>query len=203
MSSYKPEVKAINDFSWRKCNPYAIAFLNFVTELEYAYSLKCAQLVYSPSISLTNLVDSKLDTDNISFESYNKKGDHYEFLEYFIREHSEDFRRIPKKVRKAGERYVQTITRGFTVEECALTVISREIELPGLFKRILESHEWWNMFGLEFYEHYLESEIALHNTPGRMENLVKNWGHQINKGQNILERFYKLRLQMYQSLSTK
>lgn len=71
-----------------------------------------------------------------------------------------------------------------------MTVFSREQELPNIFERILNSHDWK---GLEFYKYYLEHHIQIDSQEGGHSDLTSHF--ELDEG--VLEKFYKARYEFY------
>ncbi len=76
-----------------------------------------------------------------------------------------------------------------------MTIFSREHELPNIFEKILTAHNW-NALGFGFYKYYLERHIELDGGEGGHANLVADF----ETDNKVLLKFYKARLELYQSL---
>lgn len=77
----------------------------------------------------------------------------------------------------------------------AMTIFSREQELPDIFKNILAAHDW-EALGLGFYKYYLERHMELDSQDGGHAELTK--GFELDEA--VLEKFYQIRLDLYKAL---
>ncbi len=188
---YKDKVKEIRELPWSRYHPSSIALLGLFSAKEFAVSLRCALEVYPNDQQLKQMSEGELQTDNLVYSDYNKVGDHWEFLDHFVRR-GFDFKFKEQIALEFGVgQYLRTV-ESMTSEERAMTVFSREYELPGIFFAIREAHPWGG-FGYDFYRYYLSRHIELDSGEGGHGELTKKY--KLNA--RVLDRFYTARLKMY------
>lgn len=191
---HKEIVSQIKNLPWSQFDPKAIVYFSWCSAVEFAESLRCALKVYPEDTNLREMAYGELKTNNLSFEDYNQRGDHSEFLLHFCRKYGIHYDSFENTFRNAKKKYLQNV-RMFSDADRAMTVFSREHELPNIFEEILIAHKWRALvFG--FYEYYLERHIELDSEEGGHANLVANF----ETDDEVLLRFYKARLELYQSL---
>ena len=194
---YKEIVSQIQKLPWSQFDSKEIIFLSLSSAVEFAQSLRCALNVYSENVNLQQMAYGELDTDNLSYDDYSRKGDHWRFLDHFCQDQKSGIYTSVhwrQKIAKACTKYHKTL-EGMTDFERAMTIFSREHELPNVFEEILKSHKWKTR-GFGFYEYYLERHIELDSEEGGHANLVADF----ETNDEVLLRFYKARLELYQSL---
>ncbi len=192
--SYKDLVKKIADLDWAKASPGDIILLSRGTAVEFADSLRVATHLYPKDERLAEMVQGELKTDNMRFEDYKKKGDHWEFLDYFI--HKLQIVASKDGLALAIKKY-SDVVENFSDTDRAMTVFSREEELTLIFKKILQAHDWDGL-GFGFYRHYLESHILFDSGAKGHHYLTQHF--PIHEHEDVLERFYKIRLNLYSVL---
>jgi len=194
--TYDPVVSEIRDFPWKEVDPNKIVYLSWVTAVEFAETLRTARGLYSESEELQKMALGELKTNNLSYGDYiGKIGDHCEFLSHFICS-NDTLREISTSdtLYNAAVKYKKAVSR-LTEQERAMTIFSREQELPGIFTEILKSHDW-EKHGLGFYEYYIKRHIELDSEDGGHGDLTKDF--PLNE--EALLRFYEARLELYQVL---
>ena|SRR3989344_2160106 len=194
-ASYKSLVQDIADLPWQKANPADLILLSRGTAKEFAASLREARKLYPEDSRLTEMAEGELQTRNLVFGDYAKQGDHWEFLDFFIKELD--------IVPSSGDLLVAMTEYNSVVEELspedrAMTVFSREEELTLIFRRIVDAHDW-DALGFGFYRYYLESHILFDSGEGGHHHLTKHFPLH----EDVLATFYRLRLALYKSLFTE
>lgn len=191
---YKEVISQITNLPWMQYDPKIIIYFSWCSAVEFAESLRCALKMYHENTNLQQMAYGELKTNNLSFDDYHQKGDHSEFLLHFCRKSGISYDSFDNKFRDAKNIYFQNV-RKFSDNARAMTVFSREHELPNIFEEILASHQW-NKLGFGFYEYYLERHIELDSEEGGHANLVADF----ETDDKVLLEFYKARLELYQSL---
>ena len=97
------------------------------------------------------------------------------------------------KVLESGETYLSVI-RKLPKEVRAMSIFSREQELPGVFERVLKAKNW-DKAGLKEFRYYLKKHILLDTEEGGHAALVDDF-----LVDNRMEKFYRMRIKMYQSI---
>ncbi len=187
-------IEKIENLDWSKADPKEIIYVSFFSAIEFAESLRQGASLYS-SLALDGMIKGELQTDNLKFEDYDQRGDHCEFLRHFIKKYY---------IRENTSYSVASATnsyRGFcgelTKEERFETIISREHALPGIFQKILDSHDWEKL-GFGFYAYYLREHIRIDSEDGGHGDLMKEM--KIKMHEDVLKKFWKARYKMYKSL---
>lgn len=196
MSNYKKIISAIKNLKWEKlsvCELETLMVLAAYSAREFAESLRISLELYPESYELQEMAKGELMTSNLMFDDYNKNGDHADFLWYFINKH-ELTNRFPK-ANEAGERYLRDI-RLLSKPLRAMTIVSRERELPGIFKRILKAKNW-STPALKTFRHYIQEHIRIDSMEGGHAELLS--GHVVTEE---VEKFYMTRLKLYKTIST-
>jgi hypothetical protein len=191
--SYKDVVQRIVDLDWALAIPEDIILLSRCTAIEFADSLRLAAKLYPNDERLKEMIDGELKTDNMAFADYKQKGDHWEFLDYFIQKL--DVRPSKPVIEEVMKNYAKALTVHFSETERAMTVFSREEELTPIFRRVADAHDW-NGMGFGFYKYYLESHIRFDSGKNGHHHLTKHFPLH----EDVLERFYQTRLKLYQAL---
>ena len=160
--------------------------------MEFADSLRQAEKLYPNDERLKEMINGELKTDNMVWEDYSDRGDHWQFLDHFIKKlHLEPSK---KKMVSTMKEYPKAVER-LSDSERAMTVFSREEELTLIFYKIVEAHDWDGL-GLGFYRHYLESHIAFDSGVKGHHYLTQHFPLH----EEVLEKFYRIRLDLYASL---
>jgi hypothetical protein len=189
----KKIVREIENLPWNKFSPTEIIYVSYCTAVEFAESLRKALVVYPDNKNLIEMASGELDTRNLSYKDYNNRGDHWEFLEHFCRKQENGI--IPSVSLVDACKYYHSIVNSFNNNERAMTIFSREQELPSIFNKILVAHDWEKL-NLGFYKYYLERHIELDSKDGGHGDLTKDFFLDDKK----LDAFYKSRLELYKSL---
>lgn len=192
---YESVVEKIRQLPWEDYNPRKIIFISHGTAVEFAGSLRAALKVYPNNENLLAMAAGELNTDNLSFEDYQKRGDHWEFLYHFCGKNKIHGDVVGEKISTAVETYHHSISILGDDSVRAMTIFSREQELPKIFKQILKAHDWEKL-ELGFFKYYLERHIELDSVDGGHGDLTKDFF----LGQGELFSFYQIRLRLYESL---
>ncbi len=197
---YSALVQQITNLPWAKYDPKAIIYLSSCSAIEFAESLRCGLIAYPQNQELQEMANGELMTNNLRFEDYSRYGDHWAFLEHFcskyrITRETLGMYTFGQKLLVASSNYFTGVRALGGNEVRAMTVFSREQELPGIFKTILMAHDW-DKEELSFFKYYLERHIELDSNEGGHGDLTKNF----EMDENIIFNFYTLRLEMYKSL---
>ncbi len=189
---YKKLVQKIANLDWAKANPGDIVLLSLCTAKEFASSLRFGFDLYPNDERFKEMASGELKTDNMVFEDYARKGDHWEFLDHFVTK----YKITPTKstIPSAMENYVSAV-EGFSDADRAMTVFSREEELTLIFEKIVAAHDW-DSLGFGFYKYYLKQHILFDSGDNGHAHLTKHFPMH----KPTLERFYKARLDLYASL---
>lgn len=193
MEKYKEIVREIENLPWHKFSPTEIIYVSYCTAVEFAESLRRALVVYPDNENLLEMASGELDTRNLSYQDYSNRGDHWEFLEHFCKKQENGI--IPSVNVLGACRDYRSIVNSFNNNERAMTIFSREQELPNIFNKILVAHDWQKL-NLGFYKYYLERHIDLDSKDGGHADLTRDFFLDDKK----LEAFYEARLDLYKSL---
>ncbi len=193
--SYKILVKAIRELPWHKYDPKSIIYLSWATAVEFAESLRCALEAYPQHQNLHEMALGELKTTNLSYGDYRQIGDHHEFLSYFLAGTNITTNGINTPVLIAKNKYWEEVKILGDNKVRAITIFSREQELPDIFKSILKAHDW-EAHGFGFFKYYLERHIELDSVDGGHAELTKDF----KLDETVLEKFYQIRLDLYRSL---
>ncbi len=192
---YKETVERIKNLHWERLEPHELQqlmYCSYISAREFAEALRIAIGLYPDDENLRAMAAGEIDTDNLPYADYVRRGDHADFLEYFIRKEGIE---PEEEVRAACERYLQAC-RALPPEVRAMTIFSREEELPGIFGRVLAAKDW-SAAGLPAFHHYLERHISLDTADGGHHDLTQHLS--VNED---VRSFYEGRLQMYRGIRT-
>ncbi len=191
---YKKIVEEIKSLPWSTYDPKAIIYTSKITAIEFGGTLREILPAFPGNQALAEMADGELMTNNLKYGEYNKYGDHSEFLIYFSGKRGIALPVISNGITNACDNY-RRITGGFNRQEKAMTIFSREQELPGIFETILNAHDWAGL-GLGFYGYYLKRHIELDSAAGGHGDLTKAFPLD----EEVLYKFYTARLELYKSL---
>ncbi len=193
--NYRNIVKQIADLPWSTVSPEDVILLSRATAIEFAESLRLALDLHPSDPRLQEMASGELKADNLIFENYSKRGDHWEFLDHYIREKKIETKN--ERLSDAVEEYTSAV-RAMNPEERAMTVFSREEELTSIFRKIVDAHDW-DSLGLGFYKYYLESHIEFDSGDKGHHHLTQHFPLH----EDVLLRFYQIRLKLYSCLFDK
>lgn len=191
---YKQIVRVIAGLKWENLSTtelQELMVLSAYAAREFAESLRIALNLYPKSSNFQEMARGEINTDNLVFDDYNQMGDHADFLWHFIDKYG--CINLYPEVQKAGEIYISQV-RALSSEVRAMSVVSRERELPGIFRRVLEAKDW-STPSLGAFQYYLTEHIRLDSMEGGHGDLLAGFGVREDVG-----LFYKIRLDMYRSI---
>jgi hypothetical protein len=192
---YKKLVTEIRELPWGQYDPKAIIYLSLCSAVEFAESLRLALIAYPQNQNLGEMANGELKTNNLSYDDYATYGDHSEFLAHFCKKHNITDNSIGDKCFFAKKDYSRAVRNLGDNKVRAMTIFSREQELPDIFHKIVKAHDW-DALGLGFFKYYLERHIAIDSEDGGHGDLTKSF--QIDE--EMLFKFYTIRLNLYKSL---
>jgi len=189
---YKQLVQQIINLPWGKASPANLILLSRGTAMEFAASLRHAEVLYPHDSRLKEMISGELKTANMIYEDYVGPGDHWEFLDHFIKKLN--ITPSSEKIALAIQDYTDAVEE-LLPEERAMTVFSREEELTYVFRKIVKAHDW-DALRYGFYCHYLESHILFDSGDGGHHHLTQHFPLH----ESVLEKFYQIRLNLYAGL---
>lgn len=192
MKTYKSVIESILNLKWDSLTASDLRVLMVLSAYaarEFGESLRIAIALNPDNHGLQEMAKGELKTDNLRFDGYDEVGDHADFLWYFINKH-ELVKELPAEVFKVGEQYFQAV-RGMCPCKRAMSIVSREQELPGIFARILQAKDW-NLPELQAFRYYLERHIALDSGEGGHAEMLSSLPVD-----DRVAQFYKARLEIY------
>lgn len=191
---YKHVVSQILALPWETLSKEQLGglmILSYCAAAEFAASLRVALRVHKNHQGLMEMARGELITDNMVFRDYRNIGDHSQFLDHFVAQlnpkPSGDFE-------WAGRAYINEMQAWNEVGR-AMSVFSREKELPGIFERILTNSHWEGP-ALEAFQFYLKRHIELDSMEGGHGDLIGD----LELDNDQLESFYRKRLRLYKPL---
>lgn len=189
---HKELVQQIANLPWEEAVPGDIILLSHCTAKEFASSLRLGIEIYPKDERLQEMASGELQTDNMTLEDYTKQGDHWEFLDHFIKKY--DIQPNNPALLGGMQEYISAV-EGFSDSDRAMTVFSREEELALIFDKIVAAHDWVTL-GFGFYKYYLKQHILFDSGDNGHAHLTKHFPMH----EATLERFYTIRLHLYSSL---
>ncbi len=195
--NYKNIVNQIRSLSWQKLSEnelVALMVLSYFAAREFGDSLRRALTLYPTSHGLLEMAEEELETNNLKFADYDKVGDHADFLWHFV----EGFgllSKVSRGVLEAGLKYQEAI-RKLSPEVRAMSIVSRESELPGIFEQVLKAENWQSP-ALVAFRYYLTTHIELDSMEGGHADMLSDFPVD-----DRLTDFYSARLEMYRSIPT-
>jgi Protein of unknown function (DUF3050) len=173
-----------------------VCYLSWVSAIEFAEALRLAQDIYGDHEGLREMIEGELQTTNLSYDDYSRAGDHHEFLAHFLSKHGE-MDRLEAELSEVAAEYLAAC-RALPKHTRAMSVFSREEELPRIFARFLESpKENWDRPILRAYRYYLERHIDLDSAEGGHADLIGDIPVD-----DRVEPFYHARFRLYRRLPT-
>jgi hypothetical protein len=190
---YKEVVEQIRDLNWKNLDGaelQQLMYLSHVSAREFAEALRLVLQLYPENANLKEMAEGELQATNLSFEDYNQTGDHADFLAHFLKKYDLEGDENLEKHAKAYRQACQALDDKIR----AMTIFSREEELSGIFKGILEAKDW-TAEGLPAFRYYLGRHIALDSGEGGHAELTKEFPIDDN-----VKSFYEARLEMYRAI---
>ena len=137
MEDYKSVIKEILGLDWESLDGeelQKLMILSAFSALEFADTLRLTVNLNPKNSSLRKMANEELNTDNLFFKDYKKRGDHSQFLWHSIDEYGL-IKKFPD-IKEAGEEYMKKV-KSLSPEIRVMSIVSRENELPGIFTRVL------------------------------------------------------------------
>ncbi len=212
MKSYQKHIVLINALDWSRIDPLRIISVSLLFAQEFAMTVRSCSTIYQDSIVFRTFANEEIDTENLKYEDYQQRGDHWQFLAHFVGKIKSqanfislgDLLRFQWSTALSFEpidQYLRLLADA-TPEQQMVTLVSREQALQGIFKKILGAHNW-DARGYGFYRHFLERHLELDGEDGGHEDLMRGLIdlHTLDPLQEtFLEQFWIRRLAVYQSL---
>jgi hypothetical protein len=173
--SYKEIVQQIKHLNWCGLDTIGLTkvwYLSWIAAVEFAEALRITLDLYPNHRGLAKMARGELKTRNLRLEDYLQAGDHHEFLEHFLNKQGV-INRIDEALVNHGVRYMNAC-RELSDTDRAMTVFSRELELAGIFERILEAPDW-SAPGLYAFRHYLSRHIVFDSSVGGHHELTSDF----------------------------
>jgi len=201
--NYRKTVEQIQSLHWEKLDTpqlKSLMVLSGYAAKEFGQSLRIALKLYPQDAALQEMAREELKTDNLRLGDYNRKGDHAEFIWHFIDKYDLT-NKVPPTIVTAGEAYLQAVD-SLDSNVRAMSIFSREKELPGIFAKIVDAPTWRaptaaTTAGLPEFSYYLKRHIELDSGDGGHADKVKH--HTIN---DSVDKFYQQRLNLYRCIDT-
>jgi hypothetical protein len=196
---YKAWVRKIIDLPFQELESRELAqmcYLSWVCAIEFAEALRVAERIHGEHKGLQNMIAGELQTDNLAFEDYRRRGDHHEFLEHFLRKHGY-LDQLDAELGGYAAEYLRQC-RALDDETRAMSVFSREEQLPAIFARFLQvPEERWSAPGLDAYRYYLTEHILLDSDDGGHADLIGDLAVD-----ERIEPFFHTRFRLYRCIKT-
>lgn len=160
--------------------------------VEFAESLRIALQLDPANLDLRAMAAGELQTDNLQFEEYRAVGDHSDFLTYFIAKTGVQ----PTQETAAAIAHYLTACRTLRDETRAMSIFSREQELPGIFDRIVNNPNLAATPALQAFGYYLRAHIALDSSEGGHGQLTQSMPID---PESVLA-FWRARLDLYRAI---
>ena len=193
--NYKQTVAEIRNLRWERLNAgelQQLMVLSGYAAREFAESLRIARRLHPDNAQLEEMAAGELQTDNLRFNDYARRGDHADFLWQFIDRYG--IMKSEEQVSAVGEAYLDRV-RTLDDQTRVMSIASREQELPGIFSRILSASDW-NASGLLEFRYYLKQHILFDTGIGGHGELTRDIPID-----DRVDAFYQHRLEMYRVIS--
>jgi len=195
--SYKDIVAQIRSLPWKRLSPAELQELMVLAAYvatEFAESLRIALALFPKDKSFAAVSRGELQVNNLQFADYRKKGDHADFLWFFLKKHG-ILQQCSQSVHRHAEKYLKAV-RALPPEIRAMSIVSRERELPGIFKKVLEAPNW-NAPGLDAFNYFLRAHISLDSDRGGHADMLMQ--HSVTEEVTV---FYTARFNLYTAIPT-
>ena len=194
---YQTTLRRIHNLPWENLDTPKLEDLmviSGITAREYTNSLRIARTLLPEHKGLRLLTREEWRTSSFHFGSYSRKGDRADFLRHFVNK-SGLLKTVPHLVGSACVTY-DFKTGALPDDVRLMSVVSRERDLTRMMTRLLSSPpECWQGEALQAFRYYLARRIRLRETgEGHLDPTSS-----IRVTNSVL-KFYKLRLELYQSL---
>lgn len=192
---YTDFVARIRDLKWSKLTArelQSVMILSGYAAREFAESLRIALRLHPTSGELAEVAAGEIQTINLRFGDFARPGDHADFLWHFIDKYHL-VEKCPREVVEAGEQYA-TAVRRLSDDVRAMSIFSREHELPDIFREVLKVVDW-SADGLAAYRYYLSRHILLDSQPGGHAELLDSFPVD-----DSVAPFYTARLDLYRCI---
>ncbi|MEU6595205.1 DUF3050 domain-containing protein [Streptomyces sp. NPDC046881] len=191
---YRVWVKKITDLPFHELDSDELTrmcYLSWVAAVEFAEALRVAERIHGDHKGLQDMIAGELQTSNLAFDDYRRSGDHHEFLAHFLGKDGQ-LEKLEAELGEFAAEYLREC-RALDDETRAMSVFSREEELPGIFTRFLEAPaENWQTPALAAYRYYLEQHIFLDSDEGGHAELIGD----LTVDERV-EPFYHARFRLY------
>lgn len=190
---FKNIVREIRELPWELLDGQELQRLMFISEVyarEFAEALRIALRLHPDHPDLRDMARGELDTTNLRFGDYTLAGDHADFLSFYLQRHGIHGDAL---LLQHASAYV-TACRQLSPEVRAMSVFSREEELSGIFRQILQAPDW-TAPGLVAFRFYMEQHILFDTAEGGHHDLTK--GFPVD---DRLVPFYTARINTYRAI---
>ena len=189
-------IKNLNWASLTRGDLEKLMVLSMFAAMEFAGRLRLCLEYFAISEEVggeafKEMAKGELDTDNLVFADYNSRGDHFAFLKHFV--DKDGLREKYPDAVLAGERYMNKVN-GLSLNDSIMSLVSRERELSGIFKKILEAKDW-STPALQAFRYYLERHIELDSEEGGHADLLS--GFEVT---DEVGWFWEIRFECYQCI---
>lgn len=190
---FKNIVREIRELPWDQLDGPALQRLMFISAVyarEFAEALRIALRLHPDHPDLCAMARGELDTSNLRYGDYTQPGDHADFLAFFLQRHGV---RGDTLLLQHASTYLSAC-RQLSAEVRAMSVFSREAELSGVFRQILQAPDW-TAPGLPAFQFYLEQHILFDAAEGGHHDLTRQFPVD-----DRLVPFYTARLNTYRAI---
>ncbi|SEL61271.1 Protein of unknown function [Roseateles sp. YR242] len=190
---FKNIVREIRELPWEQLDGQELQRLMFISAVyarEFAEALRIALRVYPERPELHAMARGELDTTNLRYGDFTQAGDHADFLSFFLQRHGV---RGDTLLLQHASTYLSAC-RQLSPEVRAMSVFSREEELSGIFRQILQAPDW-TAPALPAFQFYLEQHILFDAAEGGHHDLTRSFAVD-----DRLVPFYTARLNTYRSI---
>lgn len=193
---YKETVARIVALPWDELNGSAlleVMILSLHAAKEFSESLRVALGIYPDHLGLQMMARGELNTNNLEYLEYQRMGDHWEFLSYFLIRHQI---LEPTRILTSGVGYRNAIQKMLPTVR-AMSIFSREKELEAIFESILKADEsyWESHDALLAFRYYLRRHIEVDSEAGGHADMIADMPID-----DRVNEFYEARLRLYEPI---